>query len=566
MSERADPAGSRSERLALIRSLGSASDSLPFSRHEREQADIRVAIVLVANAYLLIGRAFSLLSPTLSTLYLWMFVGALAFSLVIRASIRLWPRASRLRRITTLIFDYSILTATIAIGAQFAAPIYAILIWVTVGYGMRFGQWYLLAGTAASLASVLVIGLTSPFWRQHPSLVGMLFLTAMIVPLYANLLLRETRRSRDAALAADIAKSRFLAQASHDLRQPIHAISLFTACLREEGLNRAQSQMTDNIDRALDSVSNLFRSLLDVSMLDSGKIEVRPGTVEIGRILKGVAARNGEAARAGGVRIRVVETALRVRTDGALLETMVQNLVSNALKHAPGSDILIGCRRSGGTVGIWVFDQGPGIAPDEQANIFVEFYRIPQPGRDVEGIGLGLSILQRMARLLECSVQLRSTPGHGAGFAITGLRIASATEARHPTEERLGHGAYEPLAGLRVLLVEDNRQVLDATSLLLRRWGCVVQAEPSPDFEPEPVDVVITDFDLDGPVSGVDIVDMVRRNLGADVPALLMTGHDDGRVQQAVMGQDIPVMQKPLRPIELRSSLIVLARRRGDGR
>ena len=114
--------------------------------------------------------------------------------------------------------------------------------------------------------------------------------------------------------------------------------------------------------------------------------------------------------------------------------------------------------------------------------------------------------------------------------------------------------------------MEDNRQVLDATSLLLRRWGCVVQAEASADFEPQPVDVVLTDFDLDGPVSGVDIVDRVRLRLGAEVPALLMTGHDDGRVQQAVMGRDIPVMQKPLRPIELRSSLIVLARRRGDGR
>lgn len=561
MTDLADPAGSRSERLALIRSLGSASDSLPFARHEREQADIRVAIVLVANAYLLLGRAFQLLSPALGSLYIWMFCGALAFSLAIRASIALWPDASLARRVITLVFDYSILTATIAVGAQFAAPIYAILIWVTVGYGMRFGQWYLLAGTAASLVSVLIIGFASPFWRQHPSLVGMLFLTAMIVPLYANLLLRETRRSRDAALAADIAKSRFLAQASHDLRQPIHAISLFTACLREEGLSNAQSRMTDNIDRALDSVSNLFRSLLDVSMLDSGKIEVRPGAVDLGRILKGVAARNGEAARAAGVRIRVVNCGLRVRTDGALLETMVQNLVSNALKHAPGSDVLVGCRRHGGTASIHVIDQGPGIAVAERDNIFVEFYRIPQPGRDVEGIGLGLSILRRMARLLDCRVHVVSVPGRGADFVIAGLRVATVVAAaEHPA--RLQAAAYEPLAGLRVLLVEDNRQVLDATCLLLRRWGCYVQAEADTDFEPEPVDVVITDFDLDGPVSGIDIIDKVRRTLGKEVPALLMTGHDDGRVQQAMETRDIPVMQKPLRPIELRSSLVMLLRRR----
>ncbi|MFD2237668.1 ATP-binding response regulator [Aureimonas populi] len=555
-----DAEASGGSKLGFVGSFRTAASDLPAARHELEQANIRIVIVALANLYLMLGERLGFVSAEISTVYAWMFSGAFGLSFAIRASFLLLPNASTGRRLFCMLADYGLISATIGLGDEFSSPIYAVLIWVTVGYGMRFGPRYLLASTAASQASVLLIGLLSPFWQQHPFLVGMLSLTALIVPVYANILLRETRRSRDAALAADLAKSRFLAQASHDLRQPIHAISLFTACLREESLSDNQKQMVDSIDRSLASVSRLFRSLLDISMLDSGRIAIQPEPVAVGRLLTEVVDRNRSIQR----RVRLVGTRASVRSDRALLETIVQNLVSNALKYAPGRDVLVGCRRQRGTLSIWVVDRGPGIPDAEIENIFTEFYRIPQPGRDLEGIGLGLSIVRRLAHLLDCTVRVSSRPGKGTVFAIEGLsRVRSPRPGRDARLERPLD--YEPLAGLKVLLVEDNVQVLRATSLLLQGWGCIVQAEPSPDFATERPDVIVSDFDLDGPISGIDVIDRVRSQTGRAVPALLMTGHDEGRVREALGGRDIPLLQKPLHPIELRAALTGLRRQRTKG-
>lgn len=555
------PVEAKSLRRPGMRLAGGLPDD---ARQEREQADIRIAIVLVANLYFLIGRQHGLITPAVGDQLFWLFAGSLAFSVLARASLWLWPRRLHSRRGLAILFDYGMLTTTLIIGGEPVAPLFAITIWVTVGYGMRYGQRYLFVATIASLASVAVLGIFSAFWSQHPHLVGMLFLTALVVPIYAHLLLRGTRRSRDAAMAADLAKSRFLAQASHDLRQPIHAISLFTACLREERLTRDQATMVDNIDRSLNGVSRLFRSLLDVSRLDSGKVEPSLEVVDLESLLRAVVAQNSIAAQRARVDIRLVPTRARVLTDRALLEAMLQNLVSNALKYAAGRPLLIGCRRRGSTLGVWVVDRGAGIAESELSNVFVEFYRIPQPGRDVEGIGLGLAIVRRISALLNLRTVLVSKPGSGTSARIEGLRLvegAAASTAAAPRQAAL----TQPLDGLRILLIEDNMEVLTATWLILERWGCLVQAEASPVFEIRATDIILSDFDLDDALTGIDAIRTVRAALGEDVPAILMTGHDEGRVQGAALAGDVPVMSKPLKPAELRSALLTLRSRARGG-
>lgn len=520
---------------------------------EISQANVRIAIATVFTIYLSMGMLSGFIADDSAYLVMSFFVAVILIAVGIRVAAQLDPSVNPARRALAMLNDYGFIAATMIVGGEYTAPLFAILLWITVGYGMRYGSRYLAIGTGLALSSLLAIFLLSAYWREHPFLMGTLVFTAIIVPAYAHALLGDTRRSRDAAIAADLAKSRFLAQASHDLRQPIHAISLFTACLRDEQLSTEQRQMVDNIDRSLNSVSRLFRSLLDISTLDSGKLQPNFETVAIGPLLQDIVSQNSQAANWADVDIKLIACNRHVWTDPDMVRTMVQNILTNALKYAPGRPVLIGCRRSGGALSIWVCDRGMGIPRADLDKVFDEFFRVSTPGRDIEGIGLGLSIVKRVARLIGVSVSLRSREGQGTTVTLDGFQIA-ATPHRRKT------GGSAPrltlLDGLRILLIEDSREVLLATSTLLRKWGCIVQAEANAPPVAEPCDVILADFDLNGPVSGVECIEKIWNTLGHHIPAIVMTGHDDGRVQKQIGDRDIPVLAKPLQPAELRATLM----------
>nr|MDX8322472.1 HAMP domain-containing sensor histidine kinase [Agrobacterium sp. rho-8.1] len=280
-------------------------------------------------------------------------------------------------------------------------PIFALLLWVAVGNGLRFGPRYLVASTVVALLSIAVATIFNPYMRQNPYIVVTLTATAVLVPAYIYVLLDRVHRAYQAAQEANISKSRFLAQASHDLRQPVHAISLFTACLRDANLQASELQMVDNIDRSLQSVSRLFKSLLDVSTLDSGKVVPTYEAIAIAQILDDVLQQNNEAAQLNDCKLSVISCNAVVMTDRALLTTMLQNIVNNAIKYAPGRSITIGCRREQGTLAVQVYDQGPGISEEHQQRVFEEFYQVRARGdRDVDGVGLGLPIVRRLAHLM----------------------------------------------------------------------------------------------------------------------------------------------------------------------
>lgn len=525
---------------------------------ERAQAVVRLIIAPIALGYTLLMHLRSAIDNVLAGSI--MVLGALFMtaSLALWIDIRRRPGNYPVRRVFTMLNDYACITVAIAFGGEPMLPIYAILIWVTVGYGLRYGSSYLLLATILATLSLAIIASVSAYWQSQPYLIITLLLTTLMVPAYMNALLKRSRLAAEAEQAANRAKSQFLAQASHDLRQPIHSISLFTACLRDSSLDGEQHRLVENIDKSLNSVARLFRTILDMYSLDSGKVVAHMEPLPLRGLLRQLIQQNTEAARWAGVEIRLHCPDVYVHADQSLLTTMLQNLLTNALKYAPGQPVLIGCRRRGATLSIELYDKGRGIAEAHLENIFEEFYRVRQArDSDVEGMGLGLTIVRRLGRLMDLQVRIRSVEGKGTLAAIDGLQLASAP-VRQATAQSAKPQAPSMLNGLRVCLIEDDHNVLLATATLLKKWGCVVDTYTSLPGVAADIDLVITDFDLGLEASGADCIAHVRALAARQVPAIIMTGHDVRRVQEAVGDDAIPILSKPVQPAELRSLLVAL--------
>ena len=526
------------------------------AKAERGQAIVRFWYIFLVTVYVLLrgaGIGPTDLSSDVVRIMLTYYVGFTLFSLVIFWTILRWPGHYPARRAITMLGDYVSLTHGMIVGGFAMMPLFALVLWVTVGNGMRYGPKYLLAAWVMAQLSIMVTTFFNPFWRDNPDMVMTMVFTAAAVPTYAFALLRQTAEARTEAQNANLAKSRFLAQASHDLRQPVHAIGLFLAGLRDTRLNGTQSQIVERIERALQGVARLFKSLLDISTLDSGTLKYAPNSVDLNMILSDVMDQNGEAAKWNNVELRFVATSVKVIADPALLTTMVQNLVSNAIKYGEGGTVLVGVRYAGNSLRLEVHDQGIGISAEHQPFVFEEFYRVHQPGdRDRDGVGLGLAIVARLAQLCGLEIKLVSTLGKGTVASICGLRHAPNS----------GEGADQPLvisrtplAGFRVVLIEDDRDVLAATAALLRGWGCEVQDFDSLPEAVEPTDLILTDFDLGNGMTGTWCISHIRWLTGTEIPAIVMTGHDEARVRSLIDLPRVQLMTKPLRPSALRSLL-----------
>lgn len=524
---------------------------------ERSQAVVRLVMAVAASLYISFMLFTGLATPA-QTVPILIYFGCFFFaSLVLLACIVRWPGHYPARRLFSMLHDYSALTFGLVVGGPPLLPVYGVLLWVTVGNGLRYGSRYLTIATGLALCCLAIVTLTSSYWREQPYLVLTLVVTTLIVPAYVNVLLAQAKRASEAERAANLAKSRFLAQASHDLRQPIHSISLFTACLRDAELGQDERRLVDSIDKSLHSVAQLFRSILDMYSLDGGKVAPRLQPVSVSELLGELVEQNAQAARWAGVDIRLrVPGDVHVSCDPNLLATMVQNLISNALKYAPGKPMLVACRRRNGGWSVEVHDRGKGIAPQHLENVFDEFYRVRQArDHDIEGVGLGLAIVRRLSGLMGLEIRIASRLGRGTSVAIEGLQAVQAPQRQPATASSL---PLRLLDGLRVLLLEDDRNVLHATASLLERWGCRVEASAALPTAPEACDLVITDFDLGTEASGADCIGRLRDQAGWPVPAVVITGHDVRRVQDALGDPDVPVLSKPVHPAELRSVLMAL--------
>lgn len=370
------------------------------------------------------------------------------------------------------------------------------------------------------------------------------------------------RLKKEEAESATLAKSQFLSAASHDLRQPTHALGLFIARLGQLPMDDEVRQLVGNLEASVQAMQDLLDGLLDLSRLESGSVAVNRRAVGVGGLFDAVRSALAPLATAKGLRLRVRNSNAWVLTDGLVLQRMVMNLVHNAIRYTQSGSVLLTCRpmRGGQSVRIEVWDSGIGISPQHQSEIFREFYQVANPGRDrAHGLGLGLSIVERSARLLGHTLGLRSNVGCGTRFSISVPIAMAPSEA---LDRRIDdRGELLGLEGLRVLVVEDDAMARDAIEALLLAWGCrvcaalsveqavnVVQAGFSPD-------VIVSDYRLGDAGNGLTAIATLRGIAGREVTACLMSGDTDGVFMQAARNAGLTLLHKPVRPAKLRAFL-----------
>jgi CheY-like chemotaxis protein len=372
----------------------------------------------------------------------------------------------------------------------------------------------------------------------------------------------EVLLARDRAEEADRAKSRFLAAASHDLRQPLHALSLFSAALSVRASDDATRELSSHMDTTLSALSLLLDSLLDISKLDAGAVQPEIKRVSVGPLMTRIAVDFRAIAQQKGLDVRVAPVDADVQTDPALLERILRNLVDNAVKYTRRGVIELAAERDDAAVRVSVRDTGPGIPPAERERIFEEFYQIGNPERDrAKGLGLGLAIVRRLARLLRAEIELKSDVGQGSTFIVS-LPPAAAVPTlavERPDAEEATTGT---LSDMHVLVIDDEPAVRIGMRALLESWGCRVmtcshyaEAERLLDEYGSPVDMIIADFRLREHENGIETVHRLRARVG-EVPALLLTGDTaPERLREAKLS-GLPLLHKPVTADKLRLAMI----------
>ncbi|MHB1214392.1 MAG: ATP-binding response regulator [Thiobacillus sp.] len=364
---------------------------------------------------------------------------------------------------------------------------------------------------------------------------------------------------KDMAERANQAKSRFFAAASHDLRQPLHALSLFVAALKERNHQTEAQTLIENIEASTAAMTLLFDALLDLSRLDAGTIEVHPVHFPLQKMLRDLEQQFGAVAAEKQLQLRFRPCDITLYSDPLLIERILVNLIANAIHHTDDGGVLVACRRRGRMVRLSVTDTGRGIAPDQQESVFHEFVQLHNPARDrSKGLGLGLAIVSRLGRLLGHRVNLRSRPGHGSVFSIDvpygdARLIQTAAAIRAPGQIP---------ADALVLLVDDETAILRGMAELFDSWNIdlvtarsTAEAEQWLDSLARVPDVIVSDFRLPDDTDGIDVITRLRHKFGRDIPAILVTGDTAPDTILRISQAGLPMLHKPLRPAKLRALL-----------
>jgi signal transduction histidine kinase len=385
---------------------------------------------------------------------------------------------------------------------------------------------------------------------------------------YATLEGKVVERTQQLELA-NLAKTRFLAAASHDLRQPLHALGLLVAQLNADTNRADRRRIVARIGTAVAVMNDLFNALLDISKLDAGAVAPDVTTFPVDPLLRRIENMFAADARAKSLRLRVLPSELWVRSDRVLLERILLNLVSNAVRYTEHGGIIVGCRHRGKALRIDVWDSGIGIPENQQQNIFGEFYQVAGAQAGGPGLGLGLAIVDRMCRLLDHPIELASTQDKGSRFSITVPRAPAQVEPAeipHPLRAMM-----QPFTGKFVVVIDDDRLVLDGVCGLLRGWGCHVTASTSSgaalaslyELQQRP-DLIISDHHFTHGENGIAVIERLRHSFNAPIPALLVTGDISvGRKQEAEVG-GFELLQKPVPPMILRATVNEILKQRGS--
>ncbi len=462
----------------------------------------------------------------------------------------------------TMIICCMVTGATASLGAYLS--LYAS--YATIFMVQLIWAWLITGNAHASFVAILLllyglimIGFATSFSRE--------VMTGVAIRFENQELMVKLEAARREADAANAAKSQFLAAASHDLRQPLHALSLYSAVLKLRSTDAASAEIAGRIDEALTSTMALVDSLLDISKLDAGAIKPESRRISVKALIERIEADYLPTALEKGLTFRTSSADVHIESDQALLEQVLRNLVDNAFKYTSVGGVTLYAERKGNAVRIAVQDTGSGIHESERERIFEEFYQVGNPERDrTQGLGLGLAIVRRLTRLLGIELQLESTLGRGSTFAVTFSRVA---------EEPIASSAQEPpataeprtLVGTKVLVIDDEPSVRAGMLTLLESWGCQVTTcggydeaqQQLPDGAPG-IDLIIADFRLRQNENGIETVRRLRARLG-DVPALMVSGDTAPERLREAQASGLPFLHKPTSMDRLKQVILDLLRR-----
>ena len=359
---------------------------------------------------------------------------------------------------------------------------------------------------------------------------------------------------------ANKAKSVFLASASHDLRQPLNAMQMYIAALQSKVKDKEILRIIEDINSVSISTARLLNALLDVSELEVGAIKPRHEIFSVNNILISIFQSFLPLAKDKELDFRIVPSSLYVRSDPALLERILGNFMSNAIRYTNKGSVLIGCRKRGDKVSIEVWDTGCGISDDQMSLIYEDFYQIENKERDRgKGLGLGLALAKRLADSLEHTIDSKSSLGSGSCFSVS-VDLAENKADKNQSEIFMN---IMNLSGINILLVEDDIDVLKATKQLLESWGCKVKTARNKDevmnlIKENPYDnpdIILADNRLPGDASGIDITYLIQEKLQASIPCVIMTGDVERNHVQSIIDQGFPVLLKPIQPAKFRAML-----------
>jgi two-component system, sensor histidine kinase len=576
-------------------SLGAAVRDIGSERAEAEQIEVlfrnaAVGVIAAASAAAVLGPAFARLGVLpVSVGILWAAcIACCAIAhLALRASYRRMPAPGRQRRrrwaiiFTIIAFAegaaWGALPIMLAPAGEFALEMLGAVVTVTVAAGAipAFGSYLpafaalflpatlpyafynawvggVLHDSAAALMVIFIFGMGGlglQFNRNFAALIGL--------QLEKDQLAESLLRQKELAERANFEKSKFLAAASHDLRQPVHALGLFVAALRGVQVSPQAARLIGEIDASVTALDDLFSALLDMSQLDAGIVLVRRQIFPIQPLLARIVRDYAKEADEKSLTVVLRESSAFVETDPLLLERVLRNLLANAVRYTQRGRILVGCRRGGGVLTIQIWDTGPGIPVKERERIFQEFFQIENGERDrSKGLGLGLAIVRRLSNLLACPLIVRSEVGKGSCFGISVPRVAASKVEPAPA----------PVAGaLRrgfIVVVDDEASVQQAMDNLLRSWGHEVIAAPSGDILmdrladlPARPDLIIVDYRLQGEETGVSVVNRLHAEYNTSIPAIMITADTDRDRLTEAKASGILVLHKPVASSRLRTAI-----------
>ena len=513
----------------LVIAYALLKDADPEKRYWRGSVirAVSFSIALTAIAVLVAASIFIMSDPILPHLQRdplqlnsrWLYLAVPTVLLSAIALIALWTR----RRST---LDFWLIVVMCAYGIELCLSFFPIPARYTL-------SWY--GGKVFSLLSSSIV---------------LLALLYEITALYTRL-----QNALRTAKQADRAKSSFLSAASHDLRQPLQALSLLQRALKPRIRDEESRSMLAGISRSVDTMSCMLNSLLDINRLESGTFVPSLSTFPIKVVFDFVIADFFELAKEKGLALRVVQSGAFVRSDQRMLEEMLRNLLSNAIRYTYRGKILVGCRRADDKVRIEVWDSGVGIMGEHINRIFEEYYQIPERA-DLGGVGLGLAIVQRIGKLLDHRVNVRSVSGKGSGFSIE-VPLAGKSAVAEVRSQPLLETTEAPFIG-KILLIEDESDVRGALDDLLQAEGLSALSVTSGNEALALVaknglrpDLIISDYNLPGRMNGVESIEALRAALSWKIPGIVLTGDIRSHVTASIAKHGLAVAAKPFDADEL---------------